>query len=361
MMQALPEGTKMIATGVDDADILVPLKVTLMVAFMLALPYVLYQAWAFVAPGPLRAREAHAAAARGQQHAALPAGRGLLLLRRVRAWSSSVIHSYAPTSDHAGAGHRAYLNFVMTMFLAFGITFEIPVALIVLVRMGVVTSEKLKEVRSYLIVGAFVIAAVVTPPDVLSQLAAGDTDVPALRGGHSSPTRYLGKPARADEDERGTARSSGRQGSLMLASLPLRDLRPASDGHGRARRPRCSRSSLSFAWSPGFSTATRLSTVPQSPTGLPLTPTSTSPGFTPALSAGPPRTTCVMSAPSHRLSLNDLGQFPGDVACTPTPIQPRVTDPSRMICSITWRAMETGIANPIPMDRPAAIASRSRC
>jgi sec-independent protein translocase protein TatC len=80
------------------------------------------------------------------------------------------IHSYAPSAITPAPDVEAYLNFVMTMFLAFGITFEIPLAQIVLVRAGVVTPEKLKEMRPYVIVGAFVVAAVVTPPDVLSQL-----------------------------------------------------------------------------------------------------------------------------------------------------------------------------------------------
>ena len=80
------------------------------------------------------------------------------------------IHSFAPQAITPAPDIEAYLTFVITMFLAFGITFEIPLVQLVLVRSGVVTVEKLREFRSYAIVGAFVIAAVVTPPDVLSQL-----------------------------------------------------------------------------------------------------------------------------------------------------------------------------------------------
>jgi sec-independent protein translocase protein TatC len=80
------------------------------------------------------------------------------------------IHSLAPQAITPAPDIEAYLNFVITMFLAFGITFEIPLAQVVLVRSGAVTVEKLTEIRPYVIVGAFVIAAVVTPPDVLSQL-----------------------------------------------------------------------------------------------------------------------------------------------------------------------------------------------
>jgi hypothetical protein len=83
----------------------------------------------------------------------------------------SFINSFAPKSITPAPDIEAYLSFVMTMFLAFGIAFEVPVALVVLVKLGVVTVEKLKEWRSYFIVGAFVVAAVVTPPDVVSQLA----------------------------------------------------------------------------------------------------------------------------------------------------------------------------------------------
>jgi sec-independent protein translocase protein TatC len=168
MMQSLPEGVSMIATGVIS-PILVPLKVTLLAAFMIALPYVLYQVWAFVAPG-LYAHE---------KRIALPLviGSSVLFLMGVAYCYFVVfgmvfhaIHSLAPQAITPAPDIEAYLNFVITMFLAFGITFEIPLAQVVLVRSGAVTVEKLTEIRPYVIVGAFVIAAVVTPPDVLSQL-----------------------------------------------------------------------------------------------------------------------------------------------------------------------------------------------
>jgi sec-independent protein translocase protein TatC len=168
MMQSLPEGTRMIATGVIS-PILVPLKVTVLAAFMIALPYVLYQAWSFIAPG-LYAHE---------KRIAIPlvtGGTGLFLLGVAYCYFVvfgmifQAIHGFAPQAITPAPDIEAYLNFVITMFLAFGITFEIPLIQLVLVRSGVVTVEKLKEIRAYVIVGAFVIAAVVTPPDVLSQL-----------------------------------------------------------------------------------------------------------------------------------------------------------------------------------------------
>ncbi|HKA39978.1 MAG TPA: twin-arginine translocase subunit TatC [Burkholderiales bacterium] len=168
MMQSLPEGTRMIATGVIS-PVLVPLKVTVLAAFMIALPYVLYQAWAFIAPG-LYTHEKRIAVP------LVTGGTALFLLGVAYCYFVvfgmifQAIHSFAPQAITPAPDIEAYLNFVITMFLAFGITFEIPLIQLVLVRAGVVTVEKLKQIRSYVIVGAFVIAAVVTPPDVLSQL-----------------------------------------------------------------------------------------------------------------------------------------------------------------------------------------------
>ncbi len=168
MMQALPEGTKMIATGVVT-PFLVPVKVTIMVAFVAALPIVLYQAWAFIAPG-LYVHE---------KRLGLPlviASTILFLVGMAFCYFLvfgvvfSFINEFAPKSITPAPDIEQYLSFVMTMFLAFGVTFEVPVILIVLVRFGIVSLEKLKEIRPYAIVGAFVIAAVVTPPDVVSQL-----------------------------------------------------------------------------------------------------------------------------------------------------------------------------------------------
>lgn len=168
MMAALPEGTRMIATGVVT-PFMVPVKVTLMVAFVLALPVVLYQAWAFVAPG-LYAHE---------RRFALPMIVGSTLLFAlgmafcyffVFGTVFSFIASFAPKSITPAPDIEQYLSFVMTMFLAFGVTFEVPVVVILLVKTGLVSIEQLSQARRYVIVGAFVVAAVVTPPDVTSQI-----------------------------------------------------------------------------------------------------------------------------------------------------------------------------------------------
>lgn len=169
LTSALPEGTKMVAIGVIT-PFMVPLKVTAMVAFVLTLPFVLYQVWSFIAPG-LYTHE---------KRLGIPLiiSSSLLFILGmsfcyffVFGQVFSFINSFAPKSITPAPDIEAYLSFVMTMFLAFGLAFEVPVALVVLVKMGVVTVEKLKEWRSYFIVGAFVVAAVVTPPDVVSQLA----------------------------------------------------------------------------------------------------------------------------------------------------------------------------------------------
>lgn len=166
---ALPEGTKMVAIGVIT-PFMVPLKVMAMVAFVLALPYVLYQAWAFVAPG-LYAHE---------RRLGIPliiSSTLLFLLGMsfcyffVFGQVFTFIASFAPKSITPAPDIEAYLSFVMTMFLAFGLSFEVPVAQVVLAKLGVISVEKMKEWRSYFIVGAFVVAAIVTPPDVISQLA----------------------------------------------------------------------------------------------------------------------------------------------------------------------------------------------
>jgi sec-independent protein translocase protein TatC len=167
LMTALPDGTRMIATGVIT-PFMVPVKVAALVAFMAALPYVLFQAWAFVAPGLYEHEKA----------LALPivVASTLLFLLGVAfcyyfvfGQVFSFVHGFAPKSITPAPDIEAYFSFVITMFLAFGVTFETPIVVIILVGSGLVSVEKLRDARPYVIVGAFVIAAVVTPPDVLSQ------------------------------------------------------------------------------------------------------------------------------------------------------------------------------------------------
>ncbi len=169
LTNALPEGTKMVAIGVIT-PFMVPLKVTAMVAFVLALPFILYQAWAFIAPG-LYAHEKRLGLPLIISSTVLFISGMAFCYFFVFGQVFTFIAGFAPKSITPAPDIEAYLSFVMTMFLAFGIAFEVPVALVVLVKLGVVDVEKLKEWRSYFIVGAFVVAAVVTPPDVVSQLS----------------------------------------------------------------------------------------------------------------------------------------------------------------------------------------------
>lgn len=169
MIANLPTGSTMIATNVIS-PFLVPLKITLMAAFLIALPVVLYQVWAFVAPG-LYSHEKKLVMP-------LVVSSTLLFFVGVAFCYFFVfgqvfkfIQSFAPKSITAAPDIEAYLSFVMSMFIAFGAAFEVPVVVVVLARMGIVTVEKLREFRGYFIVVAFIIAAVITPPDVVSQLA----------------------------------------------------------------------------------------------------------------------------------------------------------------------------------------------
>jgi sec-independent protein translocase protein TatC len=168
MMKALPAGSKMIATGVIT-PFLIPVKITMLLAFLIALPWVLYQAWAFVAPG-LYAHEKRLVAP-------LVVSSSLLFITGVAFCYFFVfgvvfkfVNDFAPKSISVAPDIESYLDFVISMFIAFGMTFEVPIIVIVLVRMGFVSTQKLKEIRPYVIVGAFIVAAIVTPPDILSQL-----------------------------------------------------------------------------------------------------------------------------------------------------------------------------------------------
>ena len=169
LVAQLPEGTRLIATSVIS-PFLVPLKIMLMAGFLLALPVVLYQAWAFVAPG-LYAHEKRLVMPLVLSSTILFFIGVAFCYFFVFGQVFKFIQSFAPKSITAAPDIEAYLSFVLTMFIAFGLAFEVPIVVIVLARMGLVTIEKLKAFRSYFIVLAFIIAAIVTPPDVVSQLA----------------------------------------------------------------------------------------------------------------------------------------------------------------------------------------------
>ena len=168
LLARLPKGGQMIATDVTT-PFFVPLKVALMTAFLIALPYILYQIWRFVAPG-LYAHEKRLV------WPLIVASTLLFFCGMAFAYFVvfPVVFGFITASAPAGVAVMTdidkYLSFVLTMFMAFGMTFQVPVAVVLLVRMGFVSVEKLREARPYAVVGAFVVGAIFTPPDVVSQL-----------------------------------------------------------------------------------------------------------------------------------------------------------------------------------------------
>ena len=167
MLAKLPKGGQMIATDVLT-PFFVPLKVAMMTAFLIVLPYILYQVWRFVAPG-LYANEKRLVVP------LIVASTLLFFCGMSFAYFAvfPVVFGFVTASAPEGVAVMTdidkYLSFVLSMFMAFGITFQVPVVVVLLVRMGIVSVEKLREIRSYVIVGAFVLGAIFTPPDVISQ------------------------------------------------------------------------------------------------------------------------------------------------------------------------------------------------
>jgi sec-independent protein translocase protein TatC len=168
LISVLPEGTKLIATGVIT-PFMVPLKLTLFVSFLIALPYVLYQAWAFVAPGLYLHERRLATPIIASSVAMFGLGMAYCYFV-VFGLVFRFIASFAPTSVNVAPDIDAYFSFVLGMFLAFGLTFEVPIVVVLLARFGIADVERLKASRPYVIVGAFIVAAIFTPPDVVSQL-----------------------------------------------------------------------------------------------------------------------------------------------------------------------------------------------
>ena len=169
LVKALPEGSRMIAVGVVS-PFLVPIKVSVMAAIGLALPWILYQVWAFVAPGLYK----------HEKKLVLPLVAASTLLFYLGAafcyffvfgQAFPAIQKMAPMSVAVSPDIEAYLDFVITMFIAFGVAFEVPIVVIILARMGIVTIAQLKSFRSYFVVGAAAVAGLVTPPDPVSMIA----------------------------------------------------------------------------------------------------------------------------------------------------------------------------------------------
>lgn len=169
LVKSLPEGSKMIAVGVVS-PFLVPIKVSVLAAVGVTLPWILYQIWAFVAPGLYK----------HEKRMVLPLVAASTILFYTGAafcyffvfgQAFPAIQKMSPISVAVSPDIEAYLDFVITMFIAFGVAFEVPIAVIILTRLKVVTIEQLRKFRSYFIVGAAAAAGLVTPPDPVSMLA----------------------------------------------------------------------------------------------------------------------------------------------------------------------------------------------
>ncbi len=163
----LPEGTSMIATGVAT-PFLTPFKLTLVVSFFAAIPYILAQVWGFIAPGLYQ----------HEKRIALPLlASSVLLFYGGMAFAYFVVFpimfgffsAVTPEGVDMMTDINQYLDFVLTIFFAFGVAFEVPVATFLLVWAGIVSVEKLRKSRPYVVVGCFIVGMVLTPPDVFSQ------------------------------------------------------------------------------------------------------------------------------------------------------------------------------------------------
>ena len=169
MLKVLPAGAHMIVTDVTGS-FFVPIKVTFMAAFVLALPFVIYQVWAFVAPGLYQHEKKLVLPLVISTYSLFLVGMAFAYFLVFPTVFGFMVQYNAPLGADMSTDIDKYLSFAMTTFLAFGFTFEVPVVVVVLVRMGIVSLAKLKEWRPYIIVGAFVVAAIATPPDIMSQL-----------------------------------------------------------------------------------------------------------------------------------------------------------------------------------------------
>jgi len=168
LLDALPAGAHLIAVEVAS-PFFAPLKLALFVALLIAMPWLLYQAWAFVAPGLYRREKRLAFPLLISSVLLFYAGCAFaffIVLPSVFAFLTAI----TPDGVAMMTDINAYLSFVLVIFFAFGISFELPVALVILVLLGWVSAAQLRAWRGYAIVGIFILAAIITPPDVISQL-----------------------------------------------------------------------------------------------------------------------------------------------------------------------------------------------
>ena len=168
LLDKLPQGAQLIAVEVAS-PFFAPLKLALFVAVMITMPWLLYQAWAFVAPGLYKREKKLALPLLVSAVLLFYAGCAFAFFVVLPAVFGFLTH-ITPDGVAMMTDINAYLNFVLVIFLAFGISFQLPVALVILVLLGWVTPAQLREWRGYAVVGIFILAAIITPPDVVSQL-----------------------------------------------------------------------------------------------------------------------------------------------------------------------------------------------
>jgi sec-independent protein translocase protein TatC len=201
LMMNLPADGKLIVTDVTGS-FFVPMKVTMMVAFVIALPVVLYQIWAFIAPGLYQHEKKLVAPLVGSSYTLFLCGMAFAYFVVFPTIFRVMAHYNAPLGAAMNTDIDNYLSFVLTMFLAFGVTFEVPIVVVLLVRMGLLTVKKLRQIRPYVVVGAFVVSAVVTPPDVFSQLILAVPLILLYEAGIIAARLIVGKqPEKIEEEE----------------------------------------------------------------------------------------------------------------------------------------------------------------
>jgi len=206
LLEALPKGGKMIVTDVTGS-FFVPMKVTMLVAFLIALPVVMYQIWAFIAPGLYLHERKLILPLVISSYTLFIVGMAFAYFLVFPTVFKFMASYNAPLGAEMSTDIDNYLSFAMTTFLAFGITFEVPVVVVVLVRMGIVPLTKLREIRPYVIVGTFVVSAIVTPPDVLSQLLLAVPMALLYEIGLLAARFYVPKPS--DEGEASSEEPAG--------------------------------------------------------------------------------------------------------------------------------------------------------
>ena len=205
LLATMPENATMIATDVAS-PFFAPFKLTLVLSFFIAIPYVLYQVWAFVAPGLYKNEKRLVAPLLFSSTLLFYAGMAFAYFV-VFPIAFAFFNSVAPEGVTVSTDISSYLNFVLKLFFAFGVSFEIPIAIILLCWTGVTDAKTLREKRPYVVVAAFVVGMLLTPPDVISQTLLAIPMWILFEVGVIFGAFYAGKSDRDEEDEESTGQA----------------------------------------------------------------------------------------------------------------------------------------------------------